>query len=246
MVECSLWGRLKVDPKWRSLGRPFTRARYTRRALWWRPETRVDLQRFLAAASGFYHALAAATGASVIVDSSKIPTFAALLTRAPGLKVHAIHMVRDLRGVVSSGLRSKAYIPATPASICILQWYWANVAAEFLKPRAVRFSRLRYEDFVVHPWRRLEELASSIAGLPVRCAFLSNRQAQVGAQHHALGSPDKFHCGDILLRERKPELGPMMKNIVSFAGAPLLGRYGYFSKTCNRPASESAEYFEGA
>jgi hypothetical protein len=222
------------------------RARYIHRTLWWRLETHAGLRRFLSAASEFYHTLAAVTGASVVVDSSKSPVFAALLARAPGIKVHMIHMIRDLRGVVSSWQRPKANIPAMPPRRCILQWYRANISAEFLKNRAMGFSRLRYEDFIAHPKPTLEQLASAICGSPVCCSFLRNGQAHIHPQHLALGNPDKFQCGEILLRERKPELGRLLKNVVSLAGAPLLARYGYFSKTRRRLTSEGTEYFEGA
>jgi hypothetical protein len=238
MQKCSFWGKLAVDPKMRALGRPFTRLRYTHRAFWGLPEAHADLQRFLAAASEFYHALARATGASVIVDSSKNPGFAALLTQAPGIEVYAVHMIRDLHGVVASGLRARAYIPATSVENCILQWYWANVGAELLRKRAMGYSRLRYEDLVSHPKPRLEQLASAILGFPVCCPFLHSGRARVNPQHHALGNPSKFQCGEIPLREPKPELGSVMKNVVTLAGGLLLMRYGYLLQ--NRHPSPAA------
>lgn len=233
MQECSLWGKLAVDPAMPALGRPFTRPRYMHRALWGMPETHKDLQRFLAAASEFYHALARTTGASVIVDSSKNPAFGALLTQASGIEVYAVHMIRDLRGVVTSGLRARVYIPATSVHNCILQWYWANAGAEFLQKRAVGYSRLRYEDLVAYPKPLLEPLASAIRRFPVSCSFLHGGQAHLHPQHHALGNPSKFQCGEILLRERKPELRSVMKKVVSLAGWPLLMRYGYLSQSRN-------------
>ena len=208
MAECSLWTRLAVDPKLHSLGSPFTRSRYIHRALWQRPEIHADLRRFLAAAGKFYHDLAQITGASVIIDSSKSPALAALLTQVPGIELHVVHLVRDLRGVVSSGRRTKAYVSATSARRCILQWYWANLGAELLQHRAAGFLRLRYEDFIVEPQPMLERIASALTGSPVRCSFLGDGHARIRSQHHALGNPDKFQCGEIPLRERKPELTP--------------------------------------
>jgi hypothetical protein len=229
MAECSLWTRLAVDPKLHSLGSPFTRSRYIHRALWQRPEIHADLRRFLAAAGKFYHDLAQITGASVIIDSSKSPALAALLTQVPGIELHVVHLVRDLRGVVSSGRRTKAYVSATSARRCILQWYWANLGAELLQQRAAGFLRLRYEDFIVEPQPMLERIASALTGSPVRCSFLGDGHARIRSQHHALGNPDKFQCGEIPLREHKPELTRVLSKLVSLAGAPLLARYGYFS-----------------
>lgn len=230
MAECTLWSRLAVDGKLHALGSPFTRSRYIHRALWPTPEIHPQLPRFLAAAGEFYHDLARLTEASVIVDSSKSPALAALLTRIPGIELHVVHLVRDLRGVVSSGRRTKAYVPATSAQRCILQWYWANLGAELLPPRAARFVRLRYEDFMARPQPILEQIASATVGAPVRCSFLGDGQARIQTQHHALGHPDKFQCGEIPLRERTAELNLLLKSVVSVSGAPLLARYGYFSK----------------
>jgi hypothetical protein len=230
MSECSFWGRVTVDPHLRTLAEPFIRTRYIHRALWWRLETHPDLQRLLAAASEFYHTLAALTGAAVIVDSSKSPVFAALLSRAPGIEVHMIHMIRDLRGIVSSWQRPKAYISTMPPRRCVLQWYRANVGVELLKGRAAGFSRLRYEDFVAHPRPMLEQMASAIRGFPVRCPFLRDGHAHVHAQHLVGGNPDKFQCGEIPLRQRQPELGPGLSHVVTLAGAPMLMRYGYPSR----------------
>jgi hypothetical protein len=237
MLECPFWQRVTVDPHWRTLATPFIRARHIHRALWWRPEAHPDLQRFLEAASEFYHTLAVLTGAAVIVDSSNSPVFAALLARAPGIEVHVIHMIRDLRGVVSSWQRPKGYISAMPAQRCILRWYRANLGAELLKDRAAGFSRLRYEDFIAHPQPMLEQMASALRGFPVRCTFLRSGQAHVHPQHLAGGNPDKFQCGDILLRESKPDLSSAMSNIVSLAGAPLLMRYGYLLTSRNGTTS---------
>jgi hypothetical protein len=230
MSDCALWSRLAVDPKLHALGRPFTRSRYIHRALWPTPENHPQLPRFLAAAGEFYRDLARVTGASVIVDSSKSPALAALLTQVPGIELHVAHLVRDLRAVVSSGLRAKAYVPATSAQRCILQWYWANLGAELLPPRAARFVRLRYEDCMAHPQPILEQIASATIGAPVRCSFLGDGQARIQTQHHALGHPDKFQRGEIPLRERTAELSLFRRSVVSLAGAPLLARYGYFSK----------------
>jgi hypothetical protein len=237
MSACSFWQKVTMDPRWQTLAKPFIRARYIHRALWWRPEAHADLHRFLEAASEFYHSLAALTGAAVIVDSSNSPVFAALLARAPGIEVHVIHMIRDLRGVVSSSQRPKGYISAMPVQRCIVRWYRANVGAELLKNRAAGFSRLRYEDFIAHPKPMLEQLASALRGFPVCCSFVRTRQAHVHPQHLAGGNPDKFQCGDILLRECKPELSSVMSNVVSLAGAPLLMRYGYLSASRNGSAS---------
>jgi hypothetical protein len=59
------------------------------------------LRRYLEILGPLYRAIAQASGASVVVDSSKLPMHAALLRRIP-LDVRVVHLVRDSRGVVFS------------------------------------------------------------------------------------------------------------------------------------------------
>jgi hypothetical protein len=234
MAECSFWSRFEVDPGLVALAGGLTRIRHTHRAFWWRTEKHPDLQRFLAGASEFYHHIAGLTGCSVIVDSSKSPALAALLSRAPELEVHMVHMVRDLRGVVSSRRVSKRHLSAASPRRSVLKWYWTNAGAEALKHRAAGFSQLRYEDLVANPKLELEQLASAIRGLPVLCPFLRDGEAFIHPQHLVLGNPDKSQCGEIPFREPRCDLGFITKTAVSIAGAPLLMRYGYLPSSSRR------------
>lgn len=95
--------------------------------------------------------------------------------------------------------------------------------------------------FVAYPRPVLEQLASTIRGFPVHCRFLLDGQVQLHAQHLVTGNPDKFQCGLTWLRERRPELGPVLNNFVSLMGAPLLARYGYFSRKRNGAPTQPSE-----
>lgn len=59
-----------------------------------------------------YEAIAAESGASVIVDSGKFPAEAAALCRVPGVDVRVLHVVRDPRATAESWRTVKEYIPA--------------------------------------------------------------------------------------------------------------------------------------
>src|SRR5439155_14642762 len=51
-------------------------------------------------------AIADVSGCSVIVDSSKLPTYAFVLKKVPGLEVHIVHLVRDSRATAFSWQRN--------------------------------------------------------------------------------------------------------------------------------------------
>jgi len=61
-----------------------------------------DVAAYRAILARLYPAIAEVTGAQVIVDSSKIATFALLLRGIPDLDLRTVHLVRDPRGVVHS------------------------------------------------------------------------------------------------------------------------------------------------
>ena len=85
--------RLRLDRPWsppRVLGSRLT------------PELDEDVERYVGYLQRLYGAIAQVTDARLIVDSSKIPTYAMLLRRVPGMDLRALHLVRDPRGVVHS------------------------------------------------------------------------------------------------------------------------------------------------
>ena len=55
-----------------------------------------------------YRAIATVTGARVIVDSSKLPSYLAVLRGVDGLDVRTVHLVRDPRAAAFSWQRAKA------------------------------------------------------------------------------------------------------------------------------------------
>ena len=61
-----------------------------------------DVARYVDLLARLYAAIVEVTGARVIVDSSKIATFALLARQVPGLELRSVHLVRDPRGVVHS------------------------------------------------------------------------------------------------------------------------------------------------
>jgi hypothetical protein len=64
-----------------------------------RPGLRDAIDDYSARLAALYAAISRVSGANVIVDTSRDPTFACLLMRIPGSDVRIVHLVRDSRAV---------------------------------------------------------------------------------------------------------------------------------------------------
>ena len=66
---------------------------------------------YLSTTERLYRSIASVTGARVIVDSSKWPTYAFLLSNLPSIDLHILHLVRDPRACAFSWRRTKETEP---------------------------------------------------------------------------------------------------------------------------------------
>ncbi|WP_226900067.1 sulfotransferase [Nonomuraea phyllanthi] len=118
-----------------------------------------------------YRLLYEATGAPVVIDSSKHASLACCLV-AGGVDVRVVHVVRDPRAVAHSWARTvrrpedgrpmTRWGPARTA----LHWTAQNTALELLRGRGARVTRIRYEDLLADPGRTLRALALDLNLVP--------------------------------------------------------------------------------
>jgi hypothetical protein len=104
-------------------------------------------------AENLYHAIARATGASLIIDTSHYPLRARELQRLAGIDLHLIYLVRDPRSVVASfNRRDVAQYSKSTLTTNVYLWL-TNLLATLVFLRHPRERRLfvRYEDFVADP-----------------------------------------------------------------------------------------------
>ncbi|HEX6754912.1 MAG TPA: sulfotransferase [Mycobacteriales bacterium] len=180
--------------------------------------------------TGLYEAIAAESGASVIVDSSKYPAEPALLARAPDVDLRVLHVVRDPRATAHSWRRAKAYIPAMGAARSTAYWTGFGWASDRLAPvLGERWRRLRYEDFVAAPRERLAEIMR-LAGIDGEPPVGGDGTAALGVNHTVTGNPDRLHRGPVRVADGEAwrrELPRRDRAVATLLAAPLLGRYGY-------------------
>ena len=178
------------------------------------------------------------TPTKVIVDSSKESTDGALLRLLPGVSTYFVHIVRDPRGTVYSGLRLEAGGGPVSGShvrrsaYAAASWTVGNLAGAAVRSAhgSDRSMLVRYEDFVDDPWgtaQRLSEFVGEPASLappkaPGVLTFLPT--------HTVCGNDNRFRTGEVAFRpdiDWQQHLDPRDRAAISTICSPLLYRYGY-------------------
>jgi hypothetical protein len=198
-----------------------------------------DLTEYYAALGRLYRAMREESGAQVVVDSSKFPSYLVALLNTPGLDVRVAHIVRDPRAVAYSWQRHKpdpdapgdAMMPRLNPGATALYWSAWNLATERLVRRAgVPYLRFRYEDLVTDPAATLTVIAD-LAGVQTdELPLLDDETTVLAPTHQVSGNPVRFRTGATTLRlddEWKLGLSPGARHLTGTLTAPLRRRYGY-------------------
>lgn len=246
VAKCRLWQEILIcaygdeqpDPKHMSdLQRRVARVRSTPSLM--DDPLSADAEEYRRVHTRLYHAIAEVTGAALIVDSSKVPSGAALLPRMRGVEPYLLHMVRDPRAVTHSWMRlteqpdrgKPAVMQQHQPTESTMHWLvWNTFAERLAKSYPARYQRLRYEDFAGAPRRTIEGLLSFAGVDPSSGPFLDDSTVRLASNHTVSGNPSRFRTGDVTLRaddrwRQEQALGPRLA--VTALALPLLHRYGY-------------------
>jgi hypothetical protein len=237
LTECGLWAKVldTVRPSDRTL------AQHAREVVGWQAHCRTRhtwqvLRRppangWPATLAATYRAIADATGAEVIVDSSKYASDAALLTHLPDIRPAQVHLIRDPRAVAWSWLQPKDYTGRRSALNSTYYWTGFNLAAEAVgraMPDATM--HLRYEDLMRSPQAAVRDVLK-LVGLPEAAnPVADDHTVELGGNHTVTGNPNRFARGRTTIRADvrwHSAMPPRDRLITTLAALPLLGRYGY-------------------
>ncbi|GAA4600824.1 sulfotransferase [Actinoplanes octamycinicus] len=261
--RCGLWadildaafGTGRPDPRrvFR-LQRQAIRVRHTRALTG--PVAGPEAEEYRQVTNRLYRAIGEVTGARLIIDSSKIPSAAALLPGMAGVQPYLLHMIRDPRAVTHSWMRKIPQVdrrkPAmmhreAPAA-STMHWLVRNALAERLAGAYQgRYRMLRYEDFVAGPRATIESLLD-FAGVDAGTGpFTDENTVRLEVNHTIAGNPGRFRTGEVALRvddrwRQEQTAGPRLT--ATALALPLLHRYGYRARTSrpNRPAPGGAPH----
>jgi hypothetical protein len=178
-----------------------------------------------------YRAIADRQHASVIVDTTKIPGEAALLSHLDGITPYYVHLVRDPRAVAQSWREPKQYVYAMSASRSTLYWHGFNVASRAIVRRyPERSMLLRYEDFIADPGATIDTLLR-LCGTDTTANPMWGRTIELRTNHTVTGNPDRFRTGSTLIRDRDDAwvsgLPASARAAATTLSWPLSRRYGY-------------------
>jgi hypothetical protein len=181
------------------------------------------------------------TGADVVVDSSKHPADAYLLTTLPQLDLYVVHLIRDPRAVAYSWSRMVRETAdprgrlldgfgSLSSSVWWLVW---NAAIETLLRRRLgeRYLRLRYEDFVERPAEAVRSIGAFLDEPRLHSPVDEERTVYLHPDHTVSGNPrTRFRRGTIELRADvvwRSRMSAGSKALSTVVAIPLLRHYGY-------------------
>lgn len=186
-----------------------------------------------------YEAIAAVSGARVIVDSSKEAANGAALRDIPGLRATFVHVVRDPRGTVYSSLRDEEGAEVDRSrwrrsGYTALSWVAGNLAVGALLGTVARSRRrrVRYEEYVADIGSVLRGLAGMVGEEP-RLPLVGPATVLMRTTHTVSGNDNRFRTGPVTLRPDlswRRHLHRVDAALVTAACAPLMGWYGYLGR----------------
>ena len=191
-----------------------------------------------------YAALAEVTGASVIVDSSKRPSYAAVVRLLEGVDLYCVQMTRDPRASAYSWGHSRhgsvfgegKEVPRRNALDATVRWDVLTMEAEMVLKRLPedRKMRLRYEDFVAAPKATADAVTELVGEADASTPFVDERTLTLGPNHTIAGNPSRFVSGELVIQDRaewRTSQTKMERRIATLVALPYLRRYGYPLRT---------------
>jgi hypothetical protein len=172
------------------------------------------------------------SGASVVIDSSKDPSYLFALHATRRIQLQVLHLVRDSRAVAYSWTRVKKRpevhwedqaMAVRRPSLAARRWVENNLAVELFGRVSPRVHRLRYEDFADDP-------ESATAGLVSELGLVRRPQPEQVAGHSFSGNPMRFDRAPLRVRPDtawSTDLDSRERRKVSLISFPLLKKYGY-------------------
>ena len=248
--ECSFWGKV-VDAWFRGrsgdamegFGKRLSSSEWLidpRRLLWHFNLSRKGMAYREETGALFRH-IAETSGASVVVDSSKLPGRAAALMSIADIEIYVVHVVRDGRGVawsmmkpyrraVEAGLQKEAR--PKPLWHTAVRWFAVNLGAEILRLRLPRkrSMRVRYEDFVADPGGTIKSILDLVGE---NYATPEGGAEVIRPQHQIAGNRSRMKTEIVISKDIgwTSQMPRSEQNMFSAMTAPLLLRYRYIGSS---------------
>jgi hypothetical protein len=246
-LECEFWRAVTArafgaqrEPELRQLA-----ARKRRIDRWWlfpqlgwqlgTPRQRRAVGRYREVLRALYLAIAAESGAAVLIDSSKDVSHGyALRGLGAPIEPYVLHLVRDSRAVAYSWQRRK-FNPGNGGEMnrysllrTSAEWNLVNALTAIHRPTGARYTTLRYADFAADPAAAVEAVLRFLGEERRSNPVTAERTVHLGADHTAAGNPNRFRSGEVQIRpdeEWRREMPSASRTLVGALTLPGLRRY---------------------
>lgn len=159
----------------------------------------------------FYSEIQKQSQARVIVDSTKFPLYALLLSNIRDINLHVLHLVRNNKAVAYSWQRKRLrpeienqteFMPQYSVYKSSKEWNKSNYLSMLLRYRPVKYHLLRYEDFIRNPQQKLNDILASfqIEVGDISKLFKNDLISFKKKSHTVSGNPMRFQTGEIEIR----------------------------------------------
>lgn len=189
------------------------------------------LKRFASLLTPLYKAIMKVSGADVVVDSSRHPSYGFILNALPEIDLHVLHLVRDSRAVAFAW--TKHEIKFNPYYTAF-KWFVFNLFFHVLGRSNPNYMFMRYEDFVLAPKQMLDQIVSHfVKNGAYNFSFIEDHMVRLGSSHSVGGNRRVRFRKDVVEVRLDDEwhrgLSPLKKLAVTAVTFPLLRRYGYLT-----------------
>lgn len=204
------------------------------------------LERYVQLMGRVYEALSDVTGSPVIVDSSKRPSYAAVVRLIEGHEFYCVQLVRDPRASAYSWAHrrhrsvfgSDHEVKRRGAFDSTLRWTILNLEAELLGRRLWKdhMMQLRYEDFVASPQEIVSNVIAFVGHAPPSSPFRDTRTVELPTNHTVAGNPSRYAAGELVLRdsaEWRDRQRARDRRVATAVASPFLKRYGYRARVAD-------------
>jgi hypothetical protein len=204
-----------------------------------RAEMRAATAEYSDAMARLYAAIAAEAGERIVLDSSKTPLLAWVVSERPDIDLRVLHVTRDPRAVAYSWRRKK-FDPAKgkdmhregPIKTSLAWLAWNGLAASIWeRGDQSRYLHLRYEDLTADPHAALNRIFGWL-GEETRADAVIDPERRFASRpaHTVAGNPMRFAKGATRIKaDTEWQAGSSRWDRLLVAGVtwPLLGKYHY-------------------
>lgn len=173
-----------------------------------------------------------------IIDSSKFPSHAYLLSQIEDIDLYILHLVRDPRAVAYSwwkrtkklGPRRENVMPRIHPVKTALVWLEWNYLFQKIWGKSSKYMFIKFENFLQKPSFILNRILHwlNVPTEVLNSIFVNEKEVYISVQHTVSGNPIRFNKGIIKISQTSSEINFSWKIIVSLITAPLMLRYGYW------------------